>query len=154
MAVSDPARGIVASVFSQVAIPLFGSAPLSLSDVTVTALDAVAARSSAAPRQSSPTTRRVFHHDDQVDVLLQIYQGTQRTEAMAPVSVRARILDAQGRTVRDQSLVFAETAFTNRRAGCHIAIDVEHLVPGKYVLSLDASLARQTAARALRFAVQ
>ena len=154
VAVADPTRGAVASVFSQIVIPRFGAAPLSLSDITVTVQSPLAARSPAAPRQPILTTRRVFHHDDQVDAFLQVYQGTERTEAISPVSVRVRVLDAKDRAVRDQSLVFAENQFTNRRAGCHIGIDVEHLPPGEYLVSLDASLARQTAARAVRFSVQ
>jgi hypothetical protein len=154
VAVSDPARGIVASVFSQLTIPRFGSSPLSLSDLTINTLNKGAMLTSPTPPRPSTTTRRVFHLDDRVDAILQIYQGTQRTDAIAPVSVRARVLDAQGRAVRDQSLVIAEKAFTNRRASCQIAVDVEHLPPGQYLLSLDASLERQTSGRALRFSVE
>jgi hypothetical protein len=151
--VSDPAIGAVASVFSQVVIPPFGRAPLSLSDVTIETLNLDAAKESTAPRQPITTTRRLFHHDDRVRARLQIYQGTERTDAIVPVSVRARVLDAQGGAVRDQSLVIAGKAFTNRRAGCQIAVDVEHLPPGEYLLRLDASMGNHTTGRALRFAV-
>ena len=59
-----------------------------------------------------------------VQARLQVMQGTQRTDAIGPVSVRARVLDAQGRAVRDHSLILPENAFTNRRAACQIAVDV------------------------------
>jgi len=147
VAVSDPVTGKVASVFSDITIPQFGSAPLSLSGVTVD----VASTSSAAP---VPTTRRVFGRDDKVRALLQIYQGTGRTDAIVPVSVRVQILDAKGSAVRDQSLPFTEKAFANRRADCVITIPVANLPPGEYLLKLEASLDRQTAGHALRFAVE
>ncbi len=147
VAVSDPATGKVASVFSDVTVPKFDSAPLSLSGVTV---DIASIRSTAPV----PTTRRAFRRDEQVRVVLQIYQGTERTEAIVPVSMRVQILDAKGGSVRDQSLPFTEQTFTNRRADCVITIPVAKLPPGEYLLKLDASLDRQRTGRALRFAVQ
>jgi VWFA-related protein len=146
VAVSDPARNIAASVFSQVTIPQFGSAPLSLSDVNI--------ETSSETAEFAPTTRRVFHHADQVHARMQIYQGLQRTDGIVPVSLRARVLDANGHVVRDNALVVSDKEFTNRRAGCQIAVDVEHLPPGEYVLSFDAAIAQQTTRRAVRFAVQ
>jgi VWFA-related protein len=152
--VSDPATGVVASVFSHVAVPEFGGAPLSLSDVSIEALSTDAAKESTTLRPPVTTTRRVFHHDDRVQARLQIYEGTEGSDAIVPVSVRARVLDAQGRAVRDQSLVIAEKAFANRRAGCQIAVDVEHLPPGEYLLRFDAAMGNETTGRALRFAVR
>jgi hypothetical protein len=154
VAISDPAIGVVGSVFSQVVVPPFGSDRLSLSHVTIETVTLDPATASTTPSRSITTTRRVFHHDDRVQARLQVYQGTQRTEAIAPVSVRARVLDAQGRAVRDQSLVLAAKAFTNRRAGCRIAVDVEHLPAGQYLLEFDASLESQTTGRAVRFSVE
>jgi hypothetical protein len=147
VAISDPATGKVASVFSDVTVPRFDSAALSLSGVAID----VASAASAAP---STTTRRVFHRNERVRALLQIYQGTERTEAIAPVSMRVQILDAKGGAVRDQSLPFAEQAFTKRRADCVITLPLAALPPGEYLLKLEASMDRQTSGRALRFAVE
>jgi len=138
VAVSDPATGVAASVFGPVAVPPFGSAPLSLSDVIV--------------ETTTTTTRRVFERDESVRALVQIYQGTQRTNVIVPVSVRTSILDAKGRAVRDQVLALTAKDFTNRRAA--LAVDIGALPPGEYVLGLDASLERQKTRRVLRFAVQ
>ena len=125
MAVSDPATGKVASVFSDVTVPKFDSAALSLSGVTVD----VASAASAAP---STTTRRVFRRDEQVRRCCRFIRAPQRTEAIVPVSMRVQILDAKGAAVRDQSLPFAEQAFTNRRADCVITLPLAKLPAGEY----------------------
>jgi VWFA-related protein len=147
VAVSDPAAGTVASVFSDVTVPKFDSAPLTLSSVSIES----AAGSSAAP---SPTTRRVFTRADRVRAVAQIYQGTSRSEPIVPVTMRVQIVDAKGTAVRDQSLPFSEASFTNRRADCAMAIPVANLPAGEYVLKLEASTPRQQAGRALRFAIE
>ena len=147
VAVSDAATGKVASVFSDVTVPKFDSAPLSLSGVTVD----IASSPSTAPVQ---TTRRVFRREEQVRAVLQIYQGTGRTEAIVPVSMRVQILDAKGGAVRDQSLPFTEQTFTNRRADCVITLPLAKLPAGEYLLKLEASVDRQRTGRALRFEVR
>jgi hypothetical protein len=96
VAVSDPATDIVASVFCPIVLPPFGSAPLSLSDVIVETTGRIAARPPSALPVPMRTTRRVFQQDERVRALLQIYQGTERTDAIVPVSVRTSILDAEG----------------------------------------------------------
>ncbi len=147
VAVTDAELGKVASVFSDVTVPSFESDPLSLSDVTVD----VAASASSGP---VPTTRRVFHRGDRVRALLQIYQGTNRTEPAGAVSMRVQIVDAEGTAVRDQALTFTEAMFANRRADCVITLPVANLPPGKYLLKLDASLDRRTSGRMLAFSVE
>ena len=94
----------------------------------------------------------MFEQDERVRALVQIYQGTQRTDIIVPVSVRTSIVDAKGRAVRDQLLALTVKNFTNRRAA--LALDIGQLPPGEYVLSLDASLERQKTGRILHFAVQ
>ena len=147
VAVSDPATGTVASVFADVTVPKFHSAALSLSDIAVE----VATSPATSP---VPTTRRAFRRVDQVRAVIQIYQGTQRTDPLAPVSMRVQILNAKGTAVRDQSLPFTEKAFTNRRADAVMTLPVANLPPGEYLLRLDASTDRQTSGRALRFSVE
>jgi hypothetical protein len=151
VAVSDPAIGIAASVFAPVAVPLFGSAPLSLSDVIVETPGSAAGLPASAPVPTA-TTRRVFDQDERVRALVQVYQGTQRTDVIGTVSVRTAILDAKGRAIRDQLLALSAKDFANRRAA--LALEIGQLPPGDYVLNLDASLGRHTASRILRFAVK
>ena len=152
VAVSDPATDIVASVFCPVVVPLFGSAPLSLSDVIVETTNRKALEPALAVPVPMATTRRVFEQDEKVRALLQVYQGTDRAAVIAPVSVRTGILDANGRAIRDQLLALTAKDFTNRRAA--LALDIGQLARGAYVLSIDASLGRQTTSRILSFAVQ
>jgi VWFA-related protein len=152
VAVSDPARGIAASVFCPVTVPLFASATLSLSDVIVETTNRMAALRTSAIPVPTITTRRVFEQDESVRALMQVYQGTQRTDVIVPVSVRTSILDANGHAIRDQLIALTVKDFANRRAA--LALDIGQLPHGDYVLSLDASLGRQTTSRILAFAVQ
>jgi VWFA-related protein len=146
LAIADAATGAVSSVFADVTVPSFHNAPLSLSSVAVDV-----ARGDAAPVQ---TTRRTFAGAERVRAVMQIYQGTRRTDPVAPVSVRVQILDAKGSAVRDQSMPFDASAFTNRRADCVITLPLANLPAGEYLLKLDASLGRQAAGRTMRFAVE
>ena len=146
VAVADAASGAVSSVFTDVTVPQFRNAPLSLSSIAVDV-----ASGPAAPAQ---TTRRVFKGAERVRAVLQIYQGTGRDDAVLPVSMRVQILDAKGTAVRDQSLPFSASAFTNRRADCVITLPVANLPAGEYLLKLEATLDRQNAGRAVRFAVE
>ena len=63
--------------------------------------------------------------------MVQIYQGTRRTEAIAPVTMHVQILDAKGVVMRDQSLPFTERMFINRRADCIITLPLTALPPGE-----------------------
>lgn len=149
--VSDPSAGVAASVFSQVTVPPFHSTALSLSDLNIEMGRASARRPASDPVQAA-TTRRIFHPGEDVRAFLQIYQGIERTDAVVPVTVRAQLLDSSGRVVRDQSGVLGEPAFPGRRAD--VALDLEGLPPGRYVLTVEVSTERHTATRTLRFAVQ
>ncbi len=146
VAVSDAASGKVASVFSDITVPDFDKAPLSLSGMSVET-------ASSGGGAAKPTTRRTFKRGDVVRAVLQIYQGTGRTDALAPVVIRVRVLDAKGTALRDQSLPFPESSFANRRTDCVITLPLSTLAPGEYLLKLDASANRNTSGRALRFRV-
>ena len=76
---SDAARGVLASVFSDVTVPDFDQEPLSLSGIAVD----VARSPSEKPTK---TTRRAFRKSDNVRALLQIYQGIGRTDPIVPVT--------------------------------------------------------------------
>jgi VWFA-related protein len=146
VAVSETAGGRVASVFSDITVPKFDAAEISLSDVSVEV-------ASGGASGLAPTTRRVFGRAEHVRAVLQIYQGTERTAPLAPVTMRVQILDAAGGAVRDQSLPFADASFTNRRADCVITLPLATLAPGEYLLRLTASSDRHASSRALRFVV-
>jgi len=152
-AVADQQTGVAGSVFSQIAIPHFATDRLSVSDIAVE-FGPARDGSAASPAPIVPTTRREFARGDQVRAFLQVYQGTQRTDAIVPVSVRVRILDAQGEATRDQSLVLSEKEFRARRADCRINLPIDRLPTGEYLLEIGAAAGGETTARKLRFAVR
>jgi hypothetical protein len=101
-----------------------------------------------------PTTRRVFRGDDPVSVFMQVYQGTRRTDDLAPVSVRTRMLDARGAAVRDESVMVAASDFIERRADWRADVPLAGLARGEYLMQLDATAGRQTVRRAVRLTIE
>lgn len=147
VAVSDTSRARVATVFSDVTVPDFRHAPLTLSGVAVES----SGPSSPVP---APTTRRVFGRADRVRAVVQIYQGTASAAEIRPVVMRARVLDARGKTVREQSLPFDASTFADRRVNAVMNLPVADLPPGEYLLKLDASGGQARSGRALRYTVR
>jgi hypothetical protein len=153
--VTDPKTGATGSVFSQIAVPKFATAPLSVSDIAIeVGPNRDTSAGAGTPAAIHPTTRRRFDRADQVRAFLQIYQGTRRTDPIVPVSVRVRILDVRGGAARDSSLVFNDTEFRARRADCRINLPIDRLGAGEYLLEIAASAGDEIAARKLRFTVR
>lgn len=147
VAVQNTTTGAVSSVFAPIAIPSFGDAPLSLSDV---ALETSA--SGAGP--SSPTLRRAFTHADHLHVSGFVYEGLTRDDAIVPAAIHVRVLDAAGRAVHDQALTIVEHDFARRRAACQVAVPLDSLAAGSYLLRVDAAAGRATASRAVPFTIE
>jgi hypothetical protein len=148
VAVSDPGAARVGSVFSDVTVPNYADAPLALSGISVEPAGA----GSGNPLPS--TTRRSFKRTEQVRTVLQIYQGTQRNDALASVAMRVQVLDAEGTTVHEQTLTYPDSSFTNRRAGAAFELPLAQLTAGDHLLRLTASARGQTASRTIRFTVE
>jgi len=154
VAVVDSSSGARASVFSQIAVPKFATERLSLSDVIVETGAPTAASGAAVPLSATATTERTFGRGDQVRVFFQIYQGVARTDALVPVTARARVIDARGAVARDQSLTFAPADFQQRRTDCRINLPIDTLPPGSYLLEIAAAADGRTATRKVRFALR
>ena len=152
-AVVDPLRGRVASVFQQVSVPAFARAPLSLSGIAIETSPGFGT-AAAADAEVSPITQRTFTRADHVRAAFEVYQGTQRSEAIVPVSVRLTIADAHGKTVHEESVSLTAESFHARRARLRLAVPLERLGPGDYALSIEGKTAQQVSGRALRFTVQ
>jgi VWFA-related protein len=154
VAVTDVAKGTTASVFSQIVVPAFTSERLSLSDIVIEP-GGLPSVSTAPPRAAAPTTHRSFQRTDSVQAFLEVYQGTTRTDALQPVSMRVRIINTQDHAVRDQSLVLEPSDFSvNRTTASRLTLPVQNLPPGDYLLKLDATMGERTAGRAVRFQVR
>jgi hypothetical protein len=157
-AVTGDATSRPASVFTYLTVPPFAAAPLSLSNIVMVA----AATTSSAPRDFLaavlpvvPTTTREFGRTDSAVAFFRIYQGTARGEAIAPVDLRARVLNASDQAVISQALVFRPIEFEqNRTADGRINLPISRLPPGEYLLSLEAAMGERVAGRALRFRVR
>jgi hypothetical protein len=149
-AVRDAATDASASVFSQIVVPAFDRAPLSLSDVVWYA--AASGRKNARPVATA--TRRAFGHTEIVQANLQVYEALASADAIVPVTVHVQIVDTSGRTVRDQSLTLDAMQFTNRRADCRLTVPVDHLAAGEYLLRIEAAAGKASATKAVRYSVR
>lgn len=154
VAVTNTTRGTTASVFSQIIVPDFANERLALSDIVITP-GGLPSTSGAQLTGSAPTTERSFQRTDSVQASLEVSQGTARTDILQPVSMRVRIINTRDVAVRDQSLVLEPGQFSlNRTATSRLTLPVQNLMPGEYLLRLDASMGGRTAGRALRFRVE
>jgi hypothetical protein len=154
VAVADPLRGRVASVFQQVSVPTFGRAPLSLSGIAIEMAAGGFETGSLADVPVSPITERTFSRADHVRAAFEAYQGTQRSDAIVAVTVRLTIADAHGKTVHEESVSLTAESFQARRARLRLGLPLDRLEPGDYALSIEVRTAKETSGRALRFTVE
>jgi len=154
-AISDPATGIVSSVFAQVVVSPLGTLPLSLSDVVLESTPLSAITGTVASAESIvATSRRVFGRTAAVRAFLQVYPGPARTQGAEPIAVKVRILDASGAAVHEQLLALREEEFKDGRSDVRVTIPVERLPVGEYLLDVDAAAGKDHAQRRVRFSVQ
>lgn len=152
---ADPASA--ASVFTHLTVPDYTSIPFSISHIV---FGAGPATSTAPPAFLAgvlpvvPTTERTFARAAGATAFLRVYQGTMRRDALQPVGIRVRIVDVHGTTVRDQALVLPPEEFaTDRTADARLAVPVQNLLPGDYLLRLEATMGDRIVGRAARFGV-
>ncbi len=158
VAVSSSAEAPPASVFSYVTVPAFAAAPLSLSNIIIGAT----AGTLTAPRDflSSllpivPTTRREFARADRLVAFYRIYQGTNRTDPLAPVQLRSSIVDAHDRVIASEAGVLEIGEFAKARTADHyITLPLTALAAGEYLLKVETTMGARTAGRAMRFVVK
>lgn len=154
---AELASGTAGSVSTFVDVPDFRRDRLSMSGVLIRIdpAEPVEPREDANRLPFTPTARRTFQRTDVVSAFVQTSQGTTRTDVLQPVTLHVRIVDTQDRVVRDQSLVLGPDAFaTNRTADSRLALPVQNLAPGEYLLSIDATMDERTTGRAVRFEVR
>jgi len=148
--------GLVGSVHTYVDVPDFDNAAMTLSGLVL--LDRRAPTTTPADAltgilDTPPTTRREFRVSEDVSAFARIYQkaGAQPKS----VAVVFRVLDSQLREVTSTRVDLAADQFaTGNSADASIALPLDTLKPGAYVLRLDASTAGVTGRRDLRFEVK
>lgn len=147
-----------ASVFTHLTVPDYTILPFSISHVVF----AAGSGTTTAPPEFLagilpvvPTTARTFARTTGATAFLRVYQGTMRRDDLQPVAIRVRIIDVQGTTVRDQVLGLAPEAFAaDRTANATLTVPVQNLLPGEYLLRLEASMGDRVVGRAVRFGVK
>jgi len=145
-----------ASVYSYVDVPDFVEQPLSLSGLIVAASPAPP----SAPVDAFkgllpivPTARREFVRTSRASAFVRVYQRLK--DAPQPVSVTAQIHDTAGRVLMKDAATLDAAQFTSSHAADYrIALPIERLIPGEYLLSIEAAQAQYSAGRALRFSVR
>lgn len=148
-AIRDERSGAIGSVFSFAEVP--DTAPVMLSGLVL--------RGSAPPTMAGnalrglvpfvPTIARKFAATDSVTAFARV----QATDASAPVSVSARIVDAQGIERFVSGMELEPEALKGGHADYSLALPLKTLVPGRYLLHIKASLAAHHADSELRFDV-
>jgi len=97
--------------------------------------------------------RREFARTSRASAFVRVYQRSR--EAPQPVSVTAQVHDTAGRVLMKDAVSLEAAQFgANRAADYRIALPIERLTAGEYLLSLEAAQGQHSAGRALRFTVR
>jgi len=151
-------EGRTASVFSYVTVPAFAAAPLSLSNIVVTAPNGTL----TAPKDFLspvlpivPTARREFARTDRFAAFFRIYEGTDRQDPLMPVQLQSTVVDAGDRVVATETRTLDVGQFAkNRAADYYVVLPLTTLAPGDYLLKIEAKMGQRVAGRAMRFVVK
>jgi hypothetical protein len=102
-----------------------------------------------------PTSRREFAKGEPLTAFVRVYQGGSSNDALATVPVHERLVDDHDRVIVDRvEPVVAGRFSATRSADVLWTLPVARLEAGEYFLSLEASIGKTTATRALRFSVK
>ena len=144
------------SVYAFVDVPDFTRAPVSLSGLVV----AASPSGSAAPSDAYadllplvPTARRVFRPTDRVTVFARGYQGGR--QPLVSATATARIVDAANQEVlSSETPLDAQSFGALRSADYRLAVPLDRLGPGYYLLTVRISAASGAVQRSLSFQIQ
>jgi len=144
---SIAALGTSGSVYADVDVPDVDRSPLSLSSVVFDA----SPRPIVSPVDALkgviaivPTNRRAFEPGDRAAAFVRVYQPGKA--APRAIAIQIRLLDGAGAAAIDRAETIAAGRFAaSRSADVHVELPVGRLVPGEYLLILDANGARREA---------
>ena len=142
------------SVYVDLDVPDFSASGLMLSGIVVSASPNVPVEPKtrfAAVIPVIPTTSRVFVRTDAASVFMRVYARSSST----PVTVNARITDRQQHVVFDRpETIVAERFGATHAADYRLALPLEALAPGPYLLTIEVGPGPQTIRRDVRFSVR
>jgi hypothetical protein len=149
--------GRLGSVYMDLEVPDFTKAPLSLSGVLLQDGATAAVTPDDVFRTLvpvTPTSRREFARGEPLTAFVRVYQGGR--DPMGRVNVRAQITTSSGAIVVDNVSTLERDEFsTERAADYQLALPLERLAPGEYLLTIDATLGTSgTSRRNVRFSVR
>ncbi len=151
-------NGVGGSVHVFAEVPDFAREPLSMSGILFGISPGgppLLLDETAGTIPFEPSVRRAFASSDVVSALVQVSQGTRRSVPLRGVTVRVRILNAMGELATQEDLVLQPGTFSaDRVANVRLAVPVERLTPGDYLLDLEAIMDDGRATRAARFRVE
>jgi len=157
LALANAATQARGSVYTDVTVPDFAKAPLSLSGVMLTASSAPMAAppdlfADVVPEDIVPTTQREFAARDRVTVFARVYQGGRGP--VHRVTRTVRIVDEADRTVVEQAATLEPAEFGDERA-CDISypLPIPDLAAGSYLLTIEATAGEAGVRRDLRFEI-
>jgi hypothetical protein len=145
------------SVFADVEVPDFTKERVSLSGVLVELQPGV----SSAPKSAfaaivpvNPTSERTFTKSDRVSAFLRLYQGA--TNPLSAISLKTRIINESGVATTNDTVTLAPDRFGagSRSSDYRLEIPIATLVPGQYLLAVEATIDTVTARRYVRFTVR
>lgn len=152
--VAADSSGRTGSVFVDLDVPDFRTAPLAASGVVITTLPVpyTASERLAAVLPVTPTTRRAFRAGESAEAFVRFYQVS--GDRLRDVDVSLRIADTRGEGIIQGTEVlpaaqFTETGFTDWR----FVLPLDRLTPGEYLLTITARVDGATEVRHVRFGV-
>lgn len=144
------------SVYYDVDVPDFSSAPVAMSALIVSA----SGGGEVAPKDALtsvipviPTTRRSFTAGQQVSAFTRLYQGGKGP--LVAVPLRVQLIDATDKLVMDHQRNISAAQFTqDRAANILVPVQVDRLAAGEYLLRITAAASdavrRETRIRVVR----
>ncbi len=149
VAVEAEASGARGSVFAFVEAPDVARESLTMSDIVI---ERATAPSNDEMAALAPILQREFTATDRVTVRVRVFQGGR--DALAPVDVSARVVDAHDRVVHETATTLDVTRFSAGRAADHVLpLPVANLSSGEYLLRLEGVEGARRVSRHVRFAV-
>ena len=152
--VAAASEGRSGAVFVDLDVPDFAKDPLSASGL-------ILQRRPVRPSHDKfiadlvplvPTTHRQFLASDEVAVFLRIYQGGKGK--IVPVRMTARIKNDKNAVASNhEGMLEVENFSEHRAADFGVAVPLDHLPPGQYLLEVDAQSGARHVTRTARFEI-
>jgi len=130
------------SVFADVEVPDFARSAVTISGITLGTMVDPSARTDPFAKLLPivPTSSREFSPSDAVTAFCRVFQGG--TGPLAPVTLKAMILDVKSQVLLDATVPLPTSAFgADRGAEYTLALPLSQMKHGPHVLSLHATLA-------------